>query len=180
MQAELFAAVLLFGAGFSVRTDEPDLILGSAGREIPVAVKRITSPTNFAKRMREARDQLRRSGKAGYIVVSADQVLSAAYERNRNADISRIHYRKIAELTDGLRLDPNDNPVLGVFGISTSFRHITGTQRDIQIGIHFHQRFVTWQTPDRLAEATRAGEMMASNLSKSIQGLFAKIDPPAA
>lgn len=179
VQAELFAAVLLFGAEFFVRTDEPDLILGFAGKEIPVAVKRITSATNFSKRMRKARDQLRRSGVPGYIVVSADQFVTAAYEQDRNADISGIHYRKVAELTDGLRLDPNDNPVLGVFGISTSFRHVAGTQRDMGLGIHFHQRFVTWQAPDRLAQATRAGEMMAANLSNSIKSLFAKIDRPA-
>lgn len=179
VQAELFAAVMLLGAGFQVRADEPDLMLWKAGREIPVAVKRITSDRNFEKRMREARDQLARTGTPGYIVVSADQFLAACYEQDTGVDFSSAHYRKLAELTDNLHLDPVDSPVLGVFAISTSFRHVRGSRRDMKIGLHFHQRFVTFGIPERLAAAEAAGAVMAESLAVAICNTFGKDCAPA-
>jgi len=171
-QAEVFAGSMLFSAGFEVISGEPDLIIGRAGFKIPVAVKRMTSPANFAKRMREARDQIEAFGSPGYIVVTADQYLANEYEKDRGADLSSLHYRKVAELTDALKLDPTIDCVLGIIGISTSFRHNPNSQRDMIIGVHFHQRFVTWGTPDRLQKAEEGGAIISSNLLCSLEALF--------
>lgn len=172
IQAEFFAAVLLFGSGFRVYAEEPDLKLSQAGEEWPVAVKRVTSGRNFQKRMREARDQLTRAQRPGFIAVSADQFLVERYERDREADLSAIHYGQIAEWTDRLVLRPRNNPVVGVIGLCTSFRHIRGTPSAMNLTLHFHQRFITWQEPALLRAAETSGAAMADSLARMLERVF--------
>lgn len=173
-QAELFAGVLFYGAGFRVDSAEPDLVLSRAGERFGVAVKRVTSSKNFDKRLRQARNQLLSAGKRGFIVVSADQYLSEVYFRDRSANLSAVHYARISEWTDRLPLDPARNPVLAVSGISTSFRHRSGgSGQDLEFQIHFHNRFVTWQEPAAIAGAQRFGESMAQTLRDALLRLNA-------
>lgn len=172
-QAELFAAALLFGAGFGARIAEPDLLIGVGTLNVPVAVKRMTSDTHFEKRMREALKQLTKAGKPGYIVIAADQYLERLYAIDRSADVSAAHYKKVAELVDGLRLEPETSMLLGGFGISTSCRHVPTTDRSLALTVHFHQRFITWGTPERIQKAEESGRIMAGNLSTMLTRTFA-------
>lgn len=172
IQAEFLAAVLLFGSGFRVDPEEPDLMLSHGGQKWPVAVKRVTSARNFQKRMRDARGQLTRSKRAGFIAVSADQFLVEQYEENREADLSASHYAQIAEWTDRLSLAKESNPVVGVIGLCTSFRHIHGTPSAMNLSLHFHQRFITWQDSGLLRAAENVGAAMTDSLARMLARVF--------
>jgi len=169
-QAELFAGVLFYGAGFRVDPVEPpDLMLTRNGWRAPVAVKRVTSAKNFKKRLRQGRDQLIAARGRGFIVVNADMFLSELYYQNRSTNLSAAHYEKISEWTDGLPLDHVRNPVLGVVGISTSFQHRRGgSGHDLAFQIHFHSRFVTWQDPAQIDAATKFGALMGEALKSAL------------
>jgi len=173
IQAEFLAAVLLYGTGFRVDPEEPDLMLSQGGRKWPVAVKRVTSARNFQKRMRDARDQLTTSKRAGFIAVSADQFLVEQYEEDREADLSAIHYRQMAEWTDRLVVGRENNPVVGVIGLCTSFRHIRGTPSSMNLNLHFHQCFITWQDPALL----RAAEKVGASMTDSLTGMLSRVFP---
>ena len=172
IQAEFFAAALLFGSGFRVDPEEPDLMLTRGGVKWPVAVKRATSHRNFQKRMRQAKEQLIRSKRAGFIAVSADQFLVEHYEKDHESDLSALHYAKIAEWTDQLALKPENNPVVGVIGLCTSFRLIRGTPSAMNLNLHFHQRFVTWQDPAQIRAAQEVGAAMGDSLASMLARIF--------
>src|SRR5207253_10417175 len=84
--------ILFHGAGFRVDAEEPDLMLSKPNHRWPVAVKRVTSAKNFDKRMRKARNQLWKSGRAGLIAVSADQYLVQERSEEHTSELqSRGH-----------------------------------------------------------------------------------------
>jgi hypothetical protein len=173
-QAEFFTAVLFYGAGFRVETGEPDLWVERWGHRFPVAVKRVTSPRNFSGRVREAKKQLQRAGKPGFIAISADQLLSELYRVDRHADLSGTHYDLIADWTDRLKLDYQSNPVVAVAGLSTSFRHRRGgSGKDLEFHVHFHHRFITWQEPRSIESVRRVGDAMAEALAAKLARLGA-------
>lgn len=80
-QFESYLAALLVHSGFEVLLKEPDLIFKHEGVWYGIAAKRLSSPDQIAKRVREGISQLKKTGLRGLIALSVDRLLPAAIPR---------------------------------------------------------------------------------------------------
>lgn len=72
---ELLVAATLTMGGVNVALDEPDVLALLGGGLIGIAAKRVQGIRSVRRRMRQAADQIRRSGSPGLIAVNADVIL---------------------------------------------------------------------------------------------------------
>jgi hypothetical protein len=78
IQFELIVAAFMRSAGIEVTIDEPDVRARDEDGEFAVAVKRVRSASKVAYRLKEARNQILRSGRPGIIAVDLSSVINPA------------------------------------------------------------------------------------------------------
>lgn len=99
LQFESLAAAVFAMADLPTRPAEPDLRFMLEGREWGVAVKRVRSANQLAKRTTHARKQIEAQGLQGLVVVNVDAFLgdvpvsgaAAEIGRKFDADVARLH-----------------------------------------------------------------------------------------
>ena len=72
---ELVVAAVLTMGDIPVVISEPDLVVHLDSRDIGVAAKRVQTSAKVRRRMKDARDQIARTGLDGLIVVNVDTIL---------------------------------------------------------------------------------------------------------
>jgi hypothetical protein len=74
-QFELYVGACLAFGGVSLHLKEPDLTFQYQGTPTGIAVKRVRSSVQLAKRAKEAADQIQASGMPGFVAVNVDQIM---------------------------------------------------------------------------------------------------------
>ena len=74
LQFQLYLSSIISLAGFPITLCEPDLILTCDGSEYAVAVKRINSMNKLKQRISEAKNQIIRTGKKGFVALGLEQI----------------------------------------------------------------------------------------------------------
>lgn len=168
-QAEFFTAALLCGAGFRVDLGGPDLLLTRHKTRIGVAVKRVKSDKQFAKRVMAAERQLEKDGLYGFIVVNAALFLMRLYRSNRSADLSAALWAKTNEWISILDLEKANTRVLAVIGLATSFTHVGSGGRALAFNLHFHPQFIVESGSAAEQNIRQTIETMGRSMSETVR-----------
>lgn len=80
-QFELYMAALFAHSGFQISLNEPDLTFEHQGTWYGVAAKRLSSPDQIEKRVREGISQLAKAGLSGLVALSVDRLLPSEIPR---------------------------------------------------------------------------------------------------
>jgi hypothetical protein len=153
-QFELYVGATLAMGGASVSIEEPDLTMKFLGHQVGIAAKRVRSVSQLSKRVDDAVDQIRRSGRPGFVAVSVEVLVN---NTGAPSAVIRLDERlaALAAMDARLRQVPE---VLGsmVFGRDT--RWIFGGERpQVEVGTFVRFRM----TPVAEAMGPRAQEFLA-------------------
>lgn len=158
-QFELYVGATLAMGGARVSIEEPDLALDFLGRRVGIAAKRVRSLPQLGRRVDDAVDQIRRSGRPGFVAVNVDVLV-----KNTGAPSAVI---RLDERLEALAaMDAKLRPVPEVLG-SMVFGHDTcwkfgGERPQVEVG-----HFVRFRmTPAGEAEGPKALEFLARVLVK--------------
>ena len=133
IQFELYIGATLAMGGARVTIEEPDLALEFLGERVGVAAKRVRSVSQLGRRVDDAVDQIKRSGRAGFVAVNVDVLV-----KNTGAPSAVIRLDErlepLAAMDAKLRQAPE---VLGsmVFGHDTCW-NFGGRRPRVEVG-HF-------------------------------------------
>jgi hypothetical protein len=144
VQAELLVAAALSAGGYSVNFAEPDLVIPDLmGTRAGVAIKRVSSKRadQIQKRLRQARDQLRRNNIPGMIVINAERYLVNLHRANRGVDLSAAFFSKVADWLHYIHQRDRSLYVRCVAGVATSIRLIRPSQA-FDFRLHFTTNFI--------------------------------------
>lgn len=168
-QAELFAGVVLRGAGYFIDLGEPDLRISKDRKIWGVAVKRVKSDKRFRQRVRHAQRQLVRQDLYGFIVVNPELMLYRLHAEGLDQDsISQFLYDKTGEWSSHLDDSDPNNRVLAVMAIATAFRlTMVKSQPQFRFGVFTHVRYVTSGTAREIAAVKQIGDDMHRSINQS-------------
>lgn len=96
LQFQLYLAAVLHRAGLTVVNEEPDIGVNIGCRRFAIAVKRVRSPKKLLVRVKEGIEQIRRSGRQGWVAL--DLTLLAAEPDVVPVNESSLVLRRIPEL----------------------------------------------------------------------------------
>lgn len=77
LQFQLYLTAWLVRSGFDASLEEPDIIFSHKGTRYGIAAKRLSSPRQVEKRVREAVHQLKNQHLQGFVALSLERLLGA-------------------------------------------------------------------------------------------------------
>jgi len=158
-QFELYVGATLAMGGASVTIEEPDLVMVFVGRQVGIAAKRVRSALQLSRRVDDAVDQIRRTGRPGFVAVSVEALVK---NTGAPSEVVRLDARlgALAAIDEKLRHIPE---VFGsiVFGRDTTWR-FEGERPRIEVGTFLRMRI----TPAGQAVGPRAYESLAELLAR--------------